>query len=141
MTYRMYRAFIAPLSIVVLMLAADETFARSGAAPRGGATSAHSFSRPPVGHHRRHNVAPLWPATGGFFYGPSNGEAMVGAAPPISGDIRYTYTYDVPWDWSHRFPPAVTPSERPYVQSCSAETVTVPGRSGKEQTVNIMRCY
>ena len=58
----------------------------------------------------------------------------------ITGDIRYTYTQDVPWDWPHRFPPMVAPSDRPYVQSCAAETVTVPGRNG-ERTVNIMRCY
>ena len=59
----------------------------------------------------------------------------------IKGDIRYTHTQDVPWDWPHRFPPMVAPSDRPYVQSCNAETVTVPGRNGKERTVNITRCY
>jgi len=145
MTHRMYGAFIASLSVVALMLAANETFARSGAAPRGGFTSTHSISRPSVAqslrHHRRNNVGTLWPAVGGFFYGPSNGEPMVDVTQPISGDNHYTYTYDVPWDWAHRYPPAVTPSERPYVPSCPAETVTVPGHGGKEQTVSIMRCY
>ncbi len=63
------------------------------------------------------------------------------APPPASSDTRYTYTYDVPWDWVHRFPPNVTPSDRPYVQSCPSESVTVPGRGGTEQTVNVMRCY
>jgi hypothetical protein len=55
--------------------------------------------------------------------------------------MHYTYTYDVPWDWAHRFPPAVAPSDRPYVSSCPAESVTVTGRGGKEQTVNVIRCY
>jgi hypothetical protein len=59
----------------------------------------------------------------------------------ISGDIRYTYSYDVPWDWAHRFPPAVAPSDRPYVSNCPVESVTVPGRGGQERTVNVMRCY
>jgi len=54
---------------------------------------------------------------------------------------RYTYTYDVPWDWTHRFPPNVVPSDRPYVPSCPTEQVTVPGRGGAEHTVNITRCY
>ena len=141
----MYGAFIASLSVVALMLAANETFAGSGAALRGGFTSTHSISHPSVAqslrHHRRNNVGTLRPAVGGFFYGPSNGEPMVDVTQPISGDIHYTYTYDVPWDWAHRYPPAVTPSERPYVPSCPAETVTVPGHDGKEQTVSIMRCY
>ncbi|MGC0394370.1 hypothetical protein ABIF91_006756 [Bradyrhizobium sp. USDA 241] len=55
--------------------------------------------------------------------------------------MRYTYTYDVPWDWTHRYPPNVVPSNRPYVPSCPTEQVTVPGRGGSEHTVNIMRCY
>jgi hypothetical protein len=145
MTHRMYGAFIASLSLVALMLAANETFARSGAAHGGGFTSTHSISHPPVAqslrHHRRNNAGTLWPAEGGFFYGPSNGEPMVDVAQPTSGDTHSTYTYDVPWDWVHRYPPAVTPSERPYVPSCPAETVTVPGHDGKEQTVRVMRCY
>jgi hypothetical protein len=139
----MYGAFIASLSIVALMLAANETFARSGAAQRGGFTSTHSISRPSVAHslrhHRRNNVGTLWPAVGDYFYGPSNGEPMVDVTQPTSGDIPYAY--DVPWDWAHRYPPAVIPSDRPYVPSCPAETVTVPGVGGKEQTVSIMRCY
>jgi hypothetical protein len=145
MTYRMYGALIASLSAVALMLAANETFARSGATARGASPSTPSISRPSVAeslrHHRGHNVGALWPAVGDSFYGPSNGEPMAGVTQPTSGDIHYTYTDDVPWDWAHRYPPAVTPSERPYVPSCPAETVTVPGYGGKEQTVSIMRCY
>jgi len=145
MTYRVYGAFIASLSVVALMLAANETFAGSGTTLRGGFASKHSISRPSVAqsfrHRRRNNVGTFWPAGGDFFYGPSNGEPMADVTPPTSGDIRYTQTYDVPWDWAHRYPPVVTPSERPYVPSCPAETVTVPGHGGKEQTVSIMRCY
>ena len=139
----MYGAFIASLSVVALMLAANETFARSGGAPRGAVASTHPIFRPSVAqslrHHRRNNVGNFWP--GGFFYGPSNGEPLVDVTPPASNDVRYTYTYDVPWDWAHRYPPAVIPSDRPYVPSCPAENVTVPGRDGKERTVSIMRCY
>ena len=145
MAYRMYGTVIASLGAVALMLAANETFAGSGAAPHGRVTATHSFSHPPGAqsfrHHRRNNVGVFWPAVGDFSYGPSNGEPMVDVAPPTSGDVHYTYTYDVPWDWAHRYPPMVTPSDRPYVSSCPEETVTFPGRDGKERTVNVMRCY
>ena len=145
MTYRLYRLFIASCSALPLMLAPNETFARSGGAHGGGFASTHSISRPSVAqslrHPRRNNARNLWPAVGDYLYGPSNGEPMAGLAQPMSGDIHYTYTYDVPWDWAHRYPPAVTPSERPYVPSCPAETVKVPGHDGGEQTVSIMRCY
>lgn len=83
----------------------------------------------------------FWPTAGGYFYGDPNGEPMADVPPPGSSELHYTYKYDVPWDWAHRFPPAVTPSDRPYVSSCPAEIVTVPGRGGREQTVSIMRCY
>jgi hypothetical protein len=139
----MNAAFIASLSAVALMLAANETFARSGAALRFASTP--SISRPSLAHslrhHRRNNVGAFWPGVGDFSDGPSNGEPLAGVTQPASGDIHYTQTYDVPWDWAHRFPPAVTPSDRPYVSTCAAETVTVPGRYGTEQTVYITRCY
>jgi hypothetical protein len=139
----MYGTFIASLGAVALLLAASETSARSGAGARGG-FSTHSTSHRSVAqslrHHRRNNAGIVWPAVGGFFYGPSNGEPMVDVTQP-SGDLHYTYTYDVPWDWAHRYLPAVTPSERAYVPGCPAETVTVPGHDGKEQSVSIMRCY
>jgi hypothetical protein len=145
MTYRMYGAFVAALGVMALMLAANETFARSGAAPRAGFASMRPIFRPSVAHllrhHRRNNVEAFWPGVGDFPYGPSNGGPTLDVAQPTSGDVHYTQTYDVPWDWAHRFPPAVAPSDRPYVQSCSAENVTVPGYDGGERTVSIMRCY
>jgi hypothetical protein len=143
MAYRKYRAFIGSLGVVALMLAADVTFAASGAAHRGGFASTHSISRRSVvrsfRHHGRNYVGTFWPGLGDDFYGPPNGGPLLDGTQPISGDS--TYTYGIPWDWAHRYPPLVTPSDRPYVSTCPAETVTVLGRDGEEQTVNIMRCY
>jgi hypothetical protein len=147
MAYRMYWAFIASVSAAALMLATNETFARSGVAPGGGFSSArpipHASAVPSFRHHPRHNIGTYWPGAGGYYYGPSNDEPNVLAdvTQPMSRDVRYTYTYDVPWDWAHRYPPNVVPSDRPYVSSCSSEPVTVPGRNGQEKTINITRCY
>ncbi len=144
MTHRMVGTAIASLGAIALLLAANEAFARSGSAPHGGFASSHPMFRPQAAHafrpHRRSNLGPFWPA-GGFYFGPSNGEAIVDVPQPMPSDIHYTYTYDVPWDWAHRYPPAVAPSDRPYVSSCPAETVTVPGRGGQDHTISIMRCY
>ena len=91
--------------------------------------------------HRGYRYAPgFWPATGGLFYAP-NGEPIVDATPPASGEIHYRYTYDVPWDWAHRYPPNVVPSDRAYITECPSQAVTVLGAGGREHTVNIMRCY
>jgi hypothetical protein len=149
MKHRSYGALVASVGAVALLLAANEAFAGSGGASRAGFapthSSAHSASRPFVSrsfrHHRRNTVGAFWPGDGGIHYGP-NGEPVMDAVPPAaSNDVRYTSTYDVPWDWAHRFPPNVAPSDRPYVLSCPSESVTVPGRGGTEQTVNVMRCY
>jgi hypothetical protein len=144
---RMYGALIASVSVVALLLATNETFARPGGG-HGGFTSPRSISRSAAFlhhrtflHHRRNNVGGFfWPAEG-YFDQPSNGEPIGDVAPPASGDVRYTSTYDVPWDWAHRFPPAVAPSDHPYVSSCPTETVTVAGRGGADQTINVIRCY
>jgi hypothetical protein len=142
MTHGMYRAFIASLSAVVFLLAASETFAGSGAGPRGAFASTRPISRPfthSFRHHRGNGFGAFWP--GYSFDGPSYGEPLAGAVPPVSNDVHYTYKYDVPWDWAHRFPPNVVPSDRPYVPGCNTETVKVPDNSGQEQAVNITRCY
>jgi hypothetical protein len=140
----MYGAFIASLSAITLMLAANETFARPGAAPHGGFRSAHAASHRltarSLRHHRGEYGGVYWTGDGDYS-GPSNGEPIGEAAPGASGDIHYTYTRDVPWDWAHRYPPAVAPSDRPYVPSCPTETATVPGRDGTEHTINITRCF
>jgi hypothetical protein len=141
----MHRAVIASLSGVAILLAANQTFARSGAAPHGGVVSTHSISRPLLAqsfrHHRRNGLGAVWPGAADLEYGSPNGEPIVDLTQPPSGEIHQSYTEDVPWDWAHRYPPAVTPSDRPYVPSCPTEAVTVPGRGGGEQTVNVTRCY
>jgi hypothetical protein len=145
MAYRRYGAFIASVSVIALMLAASPALARSGAASSRGAFASmhHSISHRSLAqfrHIRRRNAGTLWPADDGS-YGSSDGEPMVDAAQPVSGAVPSAYSYDIPWDWAHRFPPLVAPSERPYVPSCPTEIVTVAGRDGREQTVNVTRCY
>lgn len=137
MMYRVCGVLIASLGLALPLLAADDALARSGTAPHA---MAHRHFGPGLRHHHRgHALAPFW-ATGPF-YDSSTSEAMAGVLPPESNDVRFTYTDDVPWDWAHRYPPAVEPSSRPYVSTCSDETITVPGRQGGEHTVNVTRCY
>ena len=147
MTYRMHGAFVASLSLVALLLSAGETFATSHGV-RGVFASPHAMVRPPFAHalrhHRRNFGAAFWPGVEDFgygygSYGPTGGEPVGGPQP--SGDVRYTTTYDIPWDWAHRFPPNVTPSDKPYVSSCPVESVTVSGRDGEDRTINVIRCY
>jgi hypothetical protein len=152
MMSRSHKAVLASLGAAAVLLVVPESFARSGGAVATAVTAApHAVAhpRPPIGpvgrFNRRNNAFVYWPGGGGFFYdnAPYNynyGQPFDNVQPQPS-DVRYTYTYDVPWDWTHRFPPNVTPSDRPYVPSCPSETVTVPGRDGGEHTVNIMRCY
>ncbi|MGY0573384.1 hypothetical protein ACTGJ9_021750 [Bradyrhizobium sp. RDM12] len=142
-------ALLASLSAAALLLASSDSFARPGGAAPHGMVSAAAPSaaiRPPIApgarFRGRNNSFVYWPGGGGFFNdGASYSEPFADAGQPVSSDVRYTYTYDVPWDWAHRFPPNVVPSDRPYVPSCPTESVTVPGRGGGEHTVNIMRCY
>jgi hypothetical protein len=148
MTYREYAVLLASASITALIFFATAAAAASGGAPRAAFAATHPTVRPPVAgfhHHHRHGAVGglFWPGYGygEDFYGPSNGAPVVEGAPPTSGDIQYTYKYDVPWDWAHRFPPNVTPSNRPYVPSCTDESVTVPGRDGADHSVNVTRCY
>ncbi len=144
MKYRVYGALVASLSVAALALVPNQAFARSGAAQSGRFASTHRASHAPGLRSFRHRgrSAIFWPGVvDGYDYGPSNGLPPAEAAQPPSGDVHYTYTYDVPWDWAHRYPPKVVPSDRPYVSSCPEETTTFPGRDGREQSVNIMRCY
>jgi hypothetical protein len=136
MRSKINKALIVSLSAIALVLVTSETFAASRTA-RGAFASAHRpgnhFSR----HDRRSRAAVVWPGDDGAYYGP-NGEEL---APPTSGGFRYGDAYDIPWDWAHRYPPAVVPLDRPYVSSCGAETVTVPDGRGGTGQVNIVRCY
>jgi len=139
----MFGALVASLSAAALVLAANEVSARTGTGSRG--LSSHSISHRSAAqsfrHHRRNDLGIYWPAVGDYYDGASGVQPMVDATQPAPGDLQYTNTYAVPWDWAHRFPPVAVPSERPYVSSCPTEAVTVTGRGGKEQIVNITRCF
>ena len=143
MKYRVVGALVASLSVAALAFVPNPAFARSPAAQGGRVSSAHPAFHPPGVRSFRHHrgSAIFWPGVDAFDYGTPSGEPLVDTTPPPSGDVHYTYKYDVPWDWAHRYPPAVTPSDRPYVSSCPEETTTFPGRDGKDRTVNVMRCY
>jgi hypothetical protein len=138
-----YAALVGALG-ATLILATNDASARGAGAPRG--MVAHPMFRPvnahAFHHHRGRNFFPGF--DGGYYWPdstPMGAEAYVPPATSGSNEIRYTTTYDVPWDWAHRFPPNVAPSDRPYVSSCTNEIVTVPGSRGGEQTVNVTRCY
>jgi hypothetical protein len=148
MTYKLYAAFIASLS-VALTLASNNTFGASMATHGGRSASTHSTVHPSVArtrqHHRGRNAWDLWPAVGGFIYGAANGEPEVGVTEPTSGDVHYTCTLDIPADYVHRCPSPPEPPPAPYVimpyeLGCPAQHVTVPMGDGKEQTVSIVRC-
>jgi hypothetical protein len=134
------RMLTASLGAILLMLAANETFAASRGSFHGGAhmTShrlmAHSFR-----HHRITQGGYVWPGDDGY-YG-STGAAVLDGTQPLPNDVGNSNASDIPWDWAHRYPPAVTPSGRPYVSTCGAETVTVPNENGGTGQVNIVRCY
>lgn len=160
MMYRVYAAFIMSLGVAVSLvsLASDQAFGRSAVA--NASASMRPTFRPPfrppfarsLNRLNRRNGEILFPAFEDFpfdggsfgnFSQPLSGPITGG---PISNDINYTYKYDVPWDWAHRFPPGFfgTPPESSSssssVPGCSVQTVTVPGTAGKEQTINMVRC-
>jgi hypothetical protein len=136
MRSKINKALIVSASAIALVLATGETFAASRSA-RGAFASAHRPGGHFSHHDRRQRAAIGWFGDDGVYYGP-NGEEL---APPTSGGARTSDTNDIPWDWAHRYPPAVVPSGRPYVSSCGAETVTVPDGRGGNGQVNIVRCY
>jgi hypothetical protein len=142
MSFKKYSALIASLSVVALMSAAGEASARMTGSG-GGMTAPHAGGHRPSMHaFRRHGpFGPVvWPGDTG--YDSSYGQAPADVAVPSgSNDVHYTYTYDVPWDWAHRLPPQVAPSDRAYVPTCSVEGVTVPGNNGEAHTVNVTSCH
>jgi hypothetical protein len=148
MTYRKLAA-LAAAGAIALVFATNETVARPGAVaagPRAGIApvrpAPHAFNGlHGIRHHGRFGGGFYWPGYGDSYgaYPPTGEPITTPLKGPLSGpdEVRYTYTQDVPWDWAHRFPPNVTPSDRPYVPGCGAESVDVGG--GK--TVNVFRCY
>jgi len=142
MTSKMYAALIASVGVVALVSAVNESSARTGTASRAF-TPARSISHPAFAHALRHsrrrNAGLVW-ATDSYGYGSPDGAPLADGTAPPSGDVHYTTTYDVPWDWAHRLPPNVTPADRPYVPSCPTQVVTVPGRNGS-QNVNVTQCF
>ena len=145
MKFKMYGMLTASLGAMVLLLSADQTFAASRGASRGGA---HLSSHRLAGHFRHHRGqqqgAIFWPGYDddeyGYGYGPNGGPVLDGT-PPLPGDVRNSNAADIPWDWAHRYPPIVVPSARPYVSTCGSETQTVPDGRGGTGQVNIVRCY
>ena len=143
MTYRKLGALVA-VGAIALVFATNEAAARAGgvgvaAGPRAGNATVRPVPHALHGfrHHNRFNNGFFWPG-----YGDAYGATAPMGEPvtsPLAGpnEVHYTYTQDVPWDWAHRFPPNVTPSDRPYVPACGSESVDVGG--GK--TVNVFRCY
>jgi len=149
MTYRKLGALVA-VGAIALVFATDETNARAGGVGVAGAPHAgvgtvrpvpHAINGPHAFRHRgRFNGGFFWPGYGDAYGAyPTDMSVATPLKGPLSGpdEVHYTTTQEVPWDWAHRFPPNVTPSDRPYVPGCGSEAVDVGG--GK--TVNVIRCY
>jgi hypothetical protein len=149
MMNKVYAVLIMSLGATV---ATSHAFGGPGTAHAGASAATHSTVRPSVArspnHRHGRSVGNFFPATGGLFW---NDQPDEGIAPPvsgpISGDFNYTYKYDVPWDWAHRYPPGFFGSPPAhlapplaYTPGCPAQTVTVPGVDGKDQTVTVVRC-
>ena len=137
MKAKIYGILIASVGAIALTVTTGETFAAS----RGGGVhmTSHRIAPHSLRHHRRSQDGFVW-ADGGYYYGPTADVPLDGA--PLTGEVRNSNASDdIPWDWAHRYPPVLSPSGRPYVSSCGAETVTVPDGRGGTGQVNITRCY
>jgi len=143
-------AFIASLS-VTMALVSNQAVGGPSAPPAGSSASdaRGSVARPL--HHDGRNTRACFPSTGGWFWWPSgssNRQPNIDVRQTITGGPSYTCTLDIPGDWAHRCPPSLfasppeplPPPPVPYELGCPAQTVTVPGSDGKDQTINIVRC-
>jgi hypothetical protein len=154
MTSKVSAAFVMSVGVALALLS-SETFGASATAPAPASPSTHTpFVRPLTRTHDHRigrNIGPFRPLVGSPFWGPWNGQRDLELAQPVAGDRNYNFTYkfDVPWDWAHRYPPSffespAMPSPPPspvfYNPGCPAQTVTVPSASGAQQTVSIIRC-
>jgi hypothetical protein len=135
------RALVASLGAAALIIPSHHAFARSGAAAAHGPVAAPRPVSTARHYHRRRNGGSYWPGDYGYDYGATDGGPYAAVAQPTYEAPRATCTYDMPWDWAHRCPPAVAPTEKAYAPSCPTEVMKFPGRDGAEQTVNITRCY
>jgi hypothetical protein len=135
MTRTILGALIASLGATALILPATASFAGSPTAPAHPKVHRHVAHR--FAHHRRFAGGTFWPGGYGYYYGQAYDQAPVQVAPTVPTHFHFTYTYDVPWDWAHRYPPMVVPSNHPYVTSCPTQAVRVGGG----HTVNVTRCY
>lgn len=145
------RAFMTSLGVTIA-LAASQAFGAPPAPSGGGAASAHSGARPSVApHHHGRNARGFFSSPGGWYWSPSapsNGQPNVDVRQIITGGPSYTCTLDIPGDWAHRCPPSLfasppeppPPPPVPYELGCPAQSVTVPGADGKDQTIKIVRC-
>lgn len=141
-TRKIHGGLAASLGALALVLSVNAAAAGSAMGARAAFTAPHPHGAGAFHHFRRLGGAfTYWPGYGGDGYAAPYGEPSGAVAPPVSNDVHVTYTYDVPWDWAHHYPPAVTPSDHPYVPGCHAEAVTVPGRHGTDSTINVTRCY
>jgi len=144
------RVVLGAALAVGLAMTASGAFAASGAAP-GAAVSASGHAgggHANAGRAGSHAIARargsrnagwgLW-GNGAVIYGapPSPGVEGVPSVAALSEHV--TYTYDVPWDAVHRYPPALRTYEQ--AQGCHTQQQTVPRPDGGKQSVNIIRCY
>src|SRR6185437_5142446 len=109
MKFRMYGMLTASLAAMVLLLTANQTFAGSRAASHGGAHLTFHRSAAHFRHHHNQQGAIVWPGDD-YSYGGPYGEGVLEGTPPLPGDVRNSNASEIPWDWVHRFPPAITPS-------------------------------
>jgi hypothetical protein len=141
-------ALIAALA-AALSAAASSSFAAGSGAPgaavsgatHGGshARSAHAGHNAMAGSRGSRNAG--WGLWG---YGPAvYGATQPAGVEPVASvgalSEHVTYTYDVPWDAVHRYPPAMRPYED--ARGCHTQQQSVPRAGGGTQAVDIVRCY
>src|SRR4029078_60357 len=143
---KVYTGFITSLSVAIA-LASNQAFAAPTAAPGRRPAPVRAVSHPTT-TRPSHTIGRT---TGAFFpwlwwpSGPSNNQPNIDVRQTITGGPSYTCTLDVPGDCAHRCPTSLfaTPPEPPppppvpYELGCPAQSVTVPGADGKDQTINI----
>lgn len=151
MMNKAYVAFITSLSLAI-GLASNQAFGAGAptAAPSASSPSVRSGVHPGMrpSHHNRGNTGAFFPGWGWWPSGPSNIQPNIDVMPTITGGPSYRCTLDIPADWAHQCPPSLfasppeppPPPPVPYELGCPAQTMTVPGADGRDQTISIVRC-